>query len=341
MLKDKQKNESKDEMRHPVQKNKEIYRLLCGQESSIPLFSQAWWLDAAASPDGWDVALLEKGGVVVATMPFHFRRRAGFRISTQPWLTPSLGPWLRPSSAKLPRRIAQQKELFQGLIAQLPPFDHFRQKWHYDQTNWLPFRWSGFSQTTDYSYILPDLSDLTAVWNGFQENIRKEIRKASGRAQLCVRDDRPLEDMLRLHQLTFDRQGKNIPCPEHIVRRIDEACAARDQRRIFIAEDVQGRQHACVYLVWDENSAYYLLGGGDPALRNSGAASLCMWEAIRFAATVTQRFDFCGSMAEPIEHFVRAFGGRQCPYFSVSKTPSKVLASYLFLNSLRPESKSA
>ena len=319
-----------------MQDKKEKYRQLCGQEPSIPLFSQPWWLDATAGPDAWDVALLEKGGLVLATMPYLRRRRAGFRISTQPWLTLSLGPWLRPSTAKTPRRIAQQKELLQGLIAQLPPFDHFQQKWHYDQTNWLPFRWSGFHQTTDYSYVIPDLGDLQAVWNGFQENIRKEIRKASGRSQLCVRDDQPVEDMLRLHRMTFNRQGRALPYPEHVIHRIDEACQARNRRRIFTAEDVQGRQHAAAYIVWDDNSAYYLLGGGDPALRNSGAASLCMWEAIRYAATVTKRFDFCGSMAEPIEHFVRAFGGRQCPYFSVSKTPSKVLASYLFLASLLP-----
>lgn len=318
---------------------KETYRLLCGQEPSIPLFSQPWWLDAVAGPGGWDVAVMEKGGLVLATMPYLTRRRAGFLISTQPWLTLSLGPWLRPSGAKLPRRIAQQKELLQGLIAQLPRFDHFEQKWHYDQTNWLPFRWSGFRQTTEYSYVIPDLTDLHAVWDGFQENIRKEIRKATGRMQLCVRDDRPLQDLLHLHGLTFGRQGRSIPFPPEVMCRLDAACTARQQCRLFVAEDVEGRQHAAVYLVWDESSAYYLLGGGDPALRNSGAASLCMWEAIRHAATVTERFDFCGSMAEPIEHFVRAFGGRQCPYFSVSKTPSRMLASYLFLNSLRPASQ--
>jgi len=324
-----------------VQNNKDLYIKLCEQESSIPLFSQPWWLDSATGPERWDVAVIEKGGLVLATMPYLRHRRAGFRISTQPWLTLSLGPWLRPSTAKPPRRVAQQKELLQGLIDQLPPFDHFQQKWHYDQTNWLPFLWKGFRQTTDYSYVIPRLDDLTTVWNGFQENIRKEIRKASGRSQLCVRDDRPLEDLLRLHQMTFERQRRPPPYPAHLVHQLDKACLAKGCRRLFIAEDEQGRQHAAVYIVWDKNSAYYLLGGGDPSLRNSGAASLCMWEAIRYAATATQRFDFCGSMSEPIEHFVRAFGGSQCPYFSVSKTPSKILAGYLFLASLRPAAQTA
>lgn len=324
-----------------MNEKKEAYRKLCEEEPDIPLFSQPWWLDASTGDDGWDVALVEKGGLVLASMPYLKGRRAGFRISTQPWLTLSLGPWLRPSTAKQPRRIAQQKELLQALIAQLPPFDHFRQSWHYSQTNWLPFHWSGFHQTTDYSYVLHDLSDLNAVWDGFQENIRKEIRKASGRYRLCVRDDRSLEDVIRLHGMSFNRQGKSIPTPRPVIEALDEVCSRRGQRAFFIAEDSQNRQHAVVYIVWDANSAYYLLGGGDPALRNSGAASLCMWEAIKHASTVTRSFDFCGSMSEPIEQFVRAFGGRQCPYFSVSKTPSRMLSGYLFLNSLRATSQRA
>jgi hypothetical protein len=320
--------------------NKEAYKKLCEEEPTIPLFSQPWWLDAVATPEGWDVALVQKGGIILASMPYMMQRRAGFLISTQPLLTLSLGPWMRPSTAKLPKKIGQQKELLQALIAQLPSFHHFEQKWHYEQTNWLPFRWHGFQQMTEYSYVLPDLSDMSKVWEGFQENIRKEIRKASNRVQLCVRDDRTIDDMLRLHRMTFERQGKK-PCPEEVIRRLDAACAGRGQRRIFIAEDVQGRQHAGVYIVWNADSAYYILGGADPKLRNSGAASLCMWEAIRFASTVTRRFDFCGSVTEPIENFVRAFGGNQCPYFCVSKTPSKVLAAYRFLTSLFPVLRAA
>ena len=34
-------------------------------------------------------------------------------------------------------------------------------------------------------------------------------------------------------------------------------------------------------------------------------------------------FDFEGSMLEPVEHFVRGFGGRQTPFFSVWKAGVK------------------
>ena len=77
---------------------------------------------------------------------------------------------------------------------------------------------------------------------------------------------------------------------------------------------------SAIYIVWDANSAYYLLGGSDPNFRSSGANSLLLWEAIKFASGVTKRFDFEGSMIEPIERYFRGFGATQKPYLSISKT---------------------
>ena len=72
-------------------------------------------------------------------------------------------------------------------------------------------------------------------------------------------------------------------------------------------------------MVWDDYTAYYLIGGADPELRNSGASSLLLWEAIQFAAQVSRTFDFEGSMLKPVERFFRAFGAIQQPYMQVKK----------------------
>lgn len=74
--------------------------------------------------------------------------------------------------------------------------------------------------------------------------------------------------------------------------------------------------------------------GADPRYRSSGAASLTMWEAIKFAATVTKRFDFEGSMIEPIEQFFRSFGAVQKPYFTISKVSHPVVKVGLGLRNL-------
>lgn len=305
-------------------RSKEKYRELCRVEATIPVFSRDWWLDAVCG-DAWDICIVEKGDRIVASMPFYRKKRFGFRLLSQPPLTQTLGPWLRPSDAKYSNRLGQEKDLLTELIDQLPPYDHFVQNWNHSYTNWLPFYWRGFKQTTCYTYRLADLSDLDSVWSGFRDNIRREIRKASGRFNLKVRTDCSIDDFLRLNVQTFERQNRNLPYSTEFVRDLDRACVANNARQVFIAEDDQSRQHAGVYVIWDDQSAYYLMGGGVEQLRASGATSLCMWEAIKFAATVTRSFDFEGSMIEPIERFFRAFGGVQTPFFTLTRTPSRMV----------------
>jgi len=67
----------------------------------------------------------------------------------------------------------------------------------------------------------------------------------------------------------------------------------------------------------DTSYAYYLLGGADPRLRSSGAQSLLFWEAIKLASRKNLKFDFEGSMIEPIERVFRAFGAVQVPYLQI------------------------
>lgn len=282
--------------------------------SASSLFHQPWWLDAVA-PGEWDAVEVEDGGAVVARLPFVRRRRLGVIALTQPLLTPHLGPWLRPIEGKPGTRLAREHELLDCLAGRLPGHDVFHQNFHKSMTNWLPFSWRGFQQTTYYTYVLDDLDDLDAIWAGFRENVRRQIRKAQKAVAVRVSDD--VEQFLRLNRMTFERQDMAVPYSAKLIHRLDAACAARGCRTILIGEDETGRQHAALYLIWDSDSAYYLMGGADPALRSSGAMSLLMWEAIKRASKVSRAFDFEGSMIEPIERFFRAFGPKQVPYMHV------------------------
>jgi hypothetical protein len=288
------------------------------------IFSQAWWLDTVA-PGAWGEARVEKGGVLYARMPYVQRKKLGLKIINMPSLTQTLGPCLRPYQGKYTNQLAEEKELMTALIEQLPAFDIFQQNFHYSITNWLPFYWGGFQQSTRYTYVLEDLTDLDAVWNGFEKKIRTGIRKAE--RQVVIRDDLSLDQFIALNEMVFRRQGTSLPYSRSLVERIDETCKMRDCRRVFFAQDGNRRIHAAVYIVWDDRSAYYLMGGSDPGLRESGATSLCMWEAIRFASGVTKKFDFEGSMLENVEPFFRAFGAIQKPYFQIRKINSRLVGA--------------
>jgi lipid II:glycine glycyltransferase (peptidoglycan interpeptide bridge formation enzyme) len=93
----------------------------------------------------------------------------------------------------------------------------------------------------------------------------------------------------------------------------------RGQGDLLGGYDRNGRLHAAAFVVWQESSAYYLAGGADPALRDSGAHSLVLWEAIQAMAAHTSLFDFEGSMLPGVERFFREFGAFQTPYYTITK----------------------
>ena len=280
------------------------------------IFQNSWWLEAVA-PNSWNSIKISRNEQIVAHFPYMLKKKFGLTSLTMPQLTQTLGPWLVPSNAKYTKQMSQHKKLMESLIEQLPPHDYFCQNFHYSMTNWLPFYWNGFSQTTCYTYVIENLQNLDLVWTEFQENIRREIRKAQ--KKVIVRTDLDIDKFLDINALTFKRQGRNLPYSRDFVKRLDTACSKYNASQMFFAEDRENRIHAAIYIIWDENSAYYLMGGGDPELRNSGATSLLMWEAIKFAATVTKKFDFEGSMIKSVERFFRGFGAKQVPYFQISR----------------------
>jgi CelD/BcsL family acetyltransferase involved in cellulose biosynthesis len=280
------------------------------------IFQQPWWLDAVA-PGSWAETTVERDGQVLARLPYAVRGRRRLRVLTMPPLTPTLGPWVRRSEASPPRALSQENELLGELVAALPSAHVFRQQFSPTMLNGLPFHWAGYRLQLRYTYRLEGLQSDETLWNGLRGNIRRAIRK--GRRLLVMREDRGLDEFHAIWAKTFARQGLQAPASLADLERIDAACAAHDARAMLFAVDEADRVHAVAYGVWDEQGAYYLLGGGDPELRNSGATSLLLWELIMRARAVTDVFDFEGSMIEPLERFFRSFGARQTPYLYVSR----------------------
>jgi Acetyltransferase (GNAT) domain len=314
----------------------EVVTVGASPSDSIPwvnsVFEQPWWLDAVA-PGRWDSVVVRHGEEVVARMPYTWRRQFGMTMLVQPPYTQTLGPWLAPSAGRYSRRLDREKQLLGDLIAGLPPFGHFHMACSPALTNWLPFHWAGFQASVRYTYRLEDLTDLDRIRSDFHEHVRRAIRKAE--QGVTVDHDYPIDDLLRLDARTYARQGMRSPASTALVRRLEAACAARGARRILAAVDAQGRTHAALLVVWDERTMYALINARDPEYQAFGSNTLLYWEAIRLASQVARVFDFEGSMLEPIEHFVRGFGGRQTPYFAITKSGRRARAMLAARSSAR------
>jgi hypothetical protein len=277
-------------------------------QSSV--FARSWWLDAVA-PGRWDYITIEEGGKVVAAMPIV---RIGRNILMPP-LTQTLGILYEPIRGSYPRIISKRQKLALEIIDQLPSFHSFSQHFNYNFTDWLPFYWRGFNQTTRYTYVLEDLNRLDNIMMGMRKRLRLEINRARGKFEITM--DISNEDFNRLCKLTYDKIG--IKYPRSTVDRIIDACKENNSGRIFSAQSRTGEILATILFVGDFRSTYYLLSGSNQENDQPGVLSMLIWEGIKYAANFSMNFDFEGSMIERVSGKFRRFGGVQKPYSLIWK----------------------
>jgi hypothetical protein len=294
---------------------KDKYRSLCRTEATIPVFSRAWWLDAVCGTQ-WDVLLYEEKGRIRAAMPLYLPLPG---IVSMPPYTQTMGVWFAAESGdtKYTTALGQRQEICKVFVEELRRYRAFLQNFHYEVTDWLPFYWAGYRQTTRYTYLLHNIGQTERLKENMSVHLRRQIAKAT-RHRLTVRQDIPVEDFLCIYSLTFERQGLK-PLHTDLLKRLINVCCTRRQGSLWGAYDETGRLHAVAFIVCQESSAYYLAGGAHPALRDSGAQALVLWEAIRFVSAYTNHFDFEGSMLPGVERFFREFGAVQTPYFTISR----------------------
>jgi hypothetical protein len=249
-----------------------------------------------------------------------------------PKLTRTWGVVMRPLEGKAVVAAARETKILRAFAVQLSRYRLFFQAFHPSLSNWLPFYWSGFRQTTRFTHVLDDLTDLSRVWHGMSESTRGQVRKAQ-KAGLAVVPC-GIEEVYRCECQSFLRQGRRPSHSESILRRIHDSAKENDSGACFAVVDREGTVYAARLLVWDNNSAYNLVAGADSELRNSGANSLGVWDAIQFVAQRSRAFDFAGSVIESIVRFNRNFGAKQVPYNYVMKAPTLAHACLQFVSKL-------
>lgn len=288
--------------------------------SKLPIFVKPWYLDAVCEEGDWNAVVVEENNKIRAVLPYFFKRKWGFHYITMPPFVKFMGPFFAENPT-----LTEQHDLLEKLIAQLPKVDAFTQNFYYNITNWLPFYWNDFQQTTRYSYHL-NVLDLSTVYNNIHRKRRRYIEKAEEQGlQTILKDD--IELFYQVNKKSFDRQKIKIPYTFEQFKHHDAALAAHNARQMFFAQDAEGRVHSVVYLIWDAQSSYFHIAGDDPDWRNSGAGILLIWEAIKFTKEKLglETFDFEGSMIQNVEYIRRQFGAVQTPYFTVWKYNSRLL----------------
>lgn len=311
--------------------NKEKYRQLC-LEKTIPLFLQAWWMDAVCCEGKtWDVCLYEKNGRILGALPYHYTSKYGFKLVLQPQLTQYNGVWIDyPQNQTSFERYAFEKEVNNELITKLEALgvDYYEQNFAPNYTNWQAFFWKGFLQSTRYSYIIDNISNIQSVYENFSPSKKKSIRKAE--SKLSVDLNLSVEEFYEFHKLAYEKQNIQLFYSKQFLLNLCKTSIAKNQGKIIAIKDGQ-TIHSAMFTVWDSSAGYYLISAIDPNHRASGASILMVWEAIKFLSDKTHSFDFEGSMIEGVAKANQEFGAIQQPYFLIRKSYSKLVSLLLKL----------
>jgi len=282
------------------------------------IFEQPWWLNTVAENQWEDITIVENSEII-ARWPIVTKKKFLYNRITMPQLTQTLGIWFQTIDSSEIDKLSKQKQIIFALLEKLPHSNNLSVRLDSSLKYFLPFVWRGYTIKPLISYKIADLSDIRHVYSNFDKTAKKNIRSAE--KKIIIRDDLDIQVLIDAINQTFSAQKRNAPDMNNLIIDIARECKKHNSGKLLAAVDTDGNVHACSYFVYDDQKFYYLISGSNPQYRTSGAQSLIIWEAIKFASTVSKEFDFEGSMIEGIEKFFRQFGGKPTVYYQISKQP--------------------
>jgi len=320
--------------------DKEKFVKFC-EEEEVCIFLKPFWMNAVCGEHNWDVILVEKDNRVAGLLVYAFIRFGNRIRIIQPKFTQSSGVWIvYPPNQKYEKKLSYEKEIMGKLIERVESkkLISYQQCFNVNITNWLPFYWKGYRQTTYYSYRIMDISNVDAVYKSFASAKKGDIRHAI-KCGVTVSVNMPAKDFYDLHKESLSIMGKEIEYSFSLFERIYNTVYTNDAGQIICAKDTDGKIKAAMLCIWDEECAFNLISAIHPEFRGSGAFTLLIYEMIKRLAGRVKSFDMEGSMIENVEKSYSKLGTKQLPYFKLEKefvSPMKLLY-YKVLNKFRQE----
>ena len=271
----------------------------------------------------------DKGGKLIGGFATYLEKKFGLKIYRNPPFTPFVGPFLNIESQKPVSIMSKWKKALSLMADHLEslPYAVISVSLGRNIVDTQPFRWRKFKVIPGYTYILDLSNSVKNIEMDMSAERRNDISKAT-RDGLITKlvDDYSIVKSLVLK--TFSRQ--EIVANEYYLNKIlfEFANNGNSFATVALKNDSPISASFCVY---DNNTAYYLLGGYDSENKHHGAGALAVWEAIKHTKELgLKQFDFEGSMVPQIEAYFREFGGKLTPYYGINKArlPLEILLKF-------------
>lgn len=284
---------------------------LCKRNS---VFEERWWLEIVAAGKFEEITASDKDGNICAKISCCVKNNRVY----MPVLTQTCGIWIEEKNEQNYREKGEfQKEMLSQIVDKLGVYRSVNISLDTHNDYFLPFYWKNYIVSPRVSYRINDLTNLESVFSKFASGIKRDIKAAKKKLHISYKAS--AEVLFNIMEKTFEEQNRKYPISKEIIEKIVEESYTHGNGCMISAIDDEGNVHAAIFLLFDSERCYYLIGGKDAEYKSSNALTLLIWEGIQFAATVSKVFDFEGSMVEGIENFFRRFGPEQVVYYNVRK----------------------
>lgn len=266
------------------------------------------------------IGIYSEEGDLIGGAHFQILKIKGiFKYCRVPFFTPNIGLFYKNTeNVKKSTKISIQSEISEAFIKYLD-----REKYLLTIFSFPPtflflqnFYWNKFKVIPRYTYHIDLTKDLDEILFNFSKGKLKDIKRAKKDSLSTILSfDYSLVKELVYN--TFNRQGKAFQ--NELMEDILFKFANESNSFSYITWE-NGVPVSASFCIFDNNTAYYLLGGYDNKNKHSAAGVQtivnCIEHSKRLGLNV---FDFEGSMVPAIEKYFRGFGGELVPSFSVNK----------------------
>ncbi|NOR87085.1 MAG: peptidoglycan bridge formation glycyltransferase FemA/FemB family protein, partial [Bacteroidales bacterium] len=202
------------------------------------IFCYSWWLDTITKSNFKIFAIFDKEEIV-AGIPLAFDKNGKV---TEPPLTRTLGPLYKIiPDLSVHKQESKQRNWLQALLHHISPEDVVTFCTHQNFTDWLPFKWKGFQQTTRYTYIIDYKDkDEKELWAGLSRGRKEPIKQANNNG-ITISFTQNIQQLYELESKSYKRQGLKFSLSYEFLQRIDHEINKRKLRKIFIASNKDGK----------------------------------------------------------------------------------------------------
>ena len=290
---------------------------------------QAWWLDAT-SKENWDVIFAKIHDEIVGFFVFSYQKKLGKTIVTNLPLTQYSGPFIfYPTNLNKSDIHSFENKVYTSIIEQLNSknIDFIEINCHHSFKNWQQFFWSGYKQTTKYTYILDNISNKETLLKEMSYSQRaKRIKKAKNDYYFSL--ELSAEEFYDFYKSNLKDLDKTIFYSKGFFLKLYNAAKERNQGQIISIYSKDNELLAALWTIWDSEFAYNMIMTSDKKKKCSEGTTLLIWETIDFLKDKTKNYDFEGSMIKGVALRNQSYGATALPYHSISKSNSLIMSAW-------------